>query len=266
MRIRYVVSTMVFWWREDHLSLELECDFLRSQGFGVELWPTIKGNDDCRYIRRNWDRLKLATDGMVVSLHSRDDGPTMKEWDEQLECAKYLNANMVVDLGSLCVCEGLGIADWGFATDVIKMAEAKGVRLCIETGSLPVLVEMGKKFDSIWYCLDAGFANIDPDNSFSDYVDQLAERTGHLHLADNYGKLADHEPPGVRGGMDRENWDILLAGLGKYDNDVIGSFEMSPCMPGTMVEQGSKFIFDIVGFPDRPKVQPGSEGVDYRPH
>jgi len=265
MNIRYVVSTMVFWWRENHLSLELECNFLRELGFGVELWPTIKGHDDCRFIKRNWDRLKVATEGMAVSLRSRNDGPTLKEWDEQLECAKYLGANMVADLGSLCISEGLGIADWGFATEVVKMAETKGVKLCAETGALQGLLEVGERFDSIWYCLDTGFANIDPEHDFKEYIDKLAPRTGHVHLADNYGKIDDHEPPGVRGGMERANWDYLLKGLSKHDNDVVGSFEMFPCMPGTMVRQGTKYLFEVMGWPDRPQGEAGSENADYRP-
>lgn len=265
MRIRYVVSTMAFWWRETHLSLELECEFLKALGFGIELWPTMKGNDDCRYVRRNWTRLKHATDGMVVSLHSRNDGPTLKEWQEQLECAKDLGGCIVADLRSLCISEGLGIADWGFAADVVKMADDKGVRLCVETGSLPVILEVGTKFDSIWYCLDTGFANIDATVGFKKYADALAERTGHIHLTDNYGKLDDHEPPGVRGGISRGNWKYLLDSLSKHDNDVIGSLEMFPCMPGTMIRQASSFLFDIVGWPDQPKGMPDSEVVDYRP-
>ena len=103
MRIRYVVSTMVFWWREHNLSFEQECEFLKSLGFGVELWPAIRGHSDCRYDRRNWSRLKEATKDMFVSMHSRNDGPTLQEWDEQIQCAKMLNAPIVADLPSLCV-------------------------------------------------------------------------------------------------------------------------------------------------------------------
>ena len=33
MKIRYVVSSMLFWFRENHLSFEQECEFLRNQGF-----------------------------------------------------------------------------------------------------------------------------------------------------------------------------------------------------------------------------------------
>ena len=265
MRIRYVVSTMVFWWREHYLSFEQECEFLKSLGFGVELWPTIKGNGDCRYTRRNWPRLKEATRDMLVSLNSRNDGPTLAEWTEQIECAKMLDACIVANLRGLCISQDLGIADWGFATDIVKIAAENDVPLCLETGSLPAMLQVGQKFDSIRYCLDTGYAYLDPKNSFTEYVDALAARTTHLHLTDNYGRFDDHEPPGVRGGMARANWDYLLNGLGKYDNDVIGSLEMFPCMPGTMIRQSSKFLFDVIGWPDRPQLEPDHTEKHYRP-
>ena len=64
MQIDYVVSTMVFWGRENSLSFEQECEFLQSLGFGIELWPNIKGNPECRYVKRNWSRLAESTEGM----------------------------------------------------------------------------------------------------------------------------------------------------------------------------------------------------------
>ena len=265
MNIRYVVSTMVFWWREHHLSFEQECGFLRSLGFGVEVWPTIKGYEECRFNRRNWPRLQLATEGMLVSLHSRQDGPTLAEWDEQLQCAKLLNAPIVTDMGSLCISDQLGMADWGFAAEVVKMAEQHGVRLCVENGVLPLLQEVGRRFESVWYCFDTGHAYLDQDFAFDDYVDRLIPRTAYLHLTDNYGRWDDHEPPGVRGGMPKENWDILLTALEKADNDLIGSLEMIPCLPGTMIRQSSKFLFDVIGWPNRPIPQPGSDETSYRP-
>ena len=96
-------------------------------------------------------------------------------------------------------------------------------------------------------------------------VDQLAERTTYIHLADNYGKFDDHEPPGVRGGMPREYWNHLLEKISEYDNDVIASFEMFPPMPGTMIRQGSDFIFNVLKWPDRPQSQPGADETTYRP-
>ena len=265
VNIQYVVSTMVFWWRENHLSFEQECDYLRSLGFGVEIWPTMKGHLECRFEKRNWPRLKEATHGMNIALHSRDDGPNLRDWDEQLQCAKLLSAPVVTDLNSLCVSATLDVADWDFVKEVVTLADQYGVVLCVENGDLEILLELGQRFDSIRYCIDAGHARLDSKNSFKDIVDKLAERTSYLHLTDNYGEIDDHEPPGVRGGIDKENWDYLLSRLEKYDNTVIASLQMVPCMPGTMIRQGSKFLFDVMGWPNRPVPKPGFDETFYRP-
>ncbi len=134
---------MVFWWREHHMSFEQECEFLRHLGFGVEIWSTMKGNNDCRFVRRNWSRLKEATHDMLVVLTSRNDGPTLQEWDEQIQCAKMLDASIVTDLQGLYISSGLGVADWGFAKDVLKLADDNDVTVCVETGSLKSLLKVG---------------------------------------------------------------------------------------------------------------------------
>ncbi|OHB60242.1 MAG: hypothetical protein A2167_02065 [Planctomycetes bacterium RBG_13_46_10] len=265
MRIDYVVSTMVFWWREHPLSLEQECQFLKSLGFGVELWPNIKGQNECRYGRRNWSRLTAATDDMLVAMRSRNDQPTLEQWDEQIECAKLLKANIVTELQSLQIPAHEHLDGCEFASEVIKMAEDNGVKLCIETGPLPILKELGEKFESIRYCLDTGHANLDPQFSFKQFINELAPRIAHLHLTDNYGQIDDHEPPGLNGGIPRENWDYLLKVLSKYSNDVIGSFEMCPCMPDVMIRQGSEFIFDVLKWPNPPAKKPDYTDHHYNP-
>jgi len=265
MRIRYVVSTMVFWGREHPLSFEQECQFLKSMGFGVELWPNIRGYDECRYERRNWSRLAAATKGMLVSMRSRNGGPTLEQWNEQIECAKLLGANIVTDLGNLHIAEGPEVDGCDFAAEVVKLAEFNNVGLCLETGPLPALMQVGKKLDSIRYCLDTGYANLDLRLTFKQYVDGLADRIAHLHLTDNYGQTDDHEPPGLRGGIPRENWDCLLNALSKYDNDVIGSFEMCPCMPAVMIRQATEFLFDELKWPDPPRKEPAYASITHNP-
>lgn len=267
MNIRYVVSTKVFWWREHNLSFEQECEFLRSLGFGVEIWPTMRGTDECRFQRRNWDRLQLATEGMLVSLHSRQDRPNLEQWDEQLQCAKLLGGHMVTDLAGMGITGDVSTANWSFAGEVVKLAEKYEVPMYIENGHLPMLQDVGRQFSSLRYCIDTGHAYLDPEHTFIEYVNALAERTGYIHFTDNYGRGQEHEhePPGVRGGMPRENWDYLLKHLGKYDHDVIGALEMYPCLPGTMIEQGSKFLFDVIGWPNRPQPAPGADERSYRP-
>ena len=43
MRIRYVISTMVFWGRQHGLSLEQECELLQTLGFGVRASESVLG-------------------------------------------------------------------------------------------------------------------------------------------------------------------------------------------------------------------------------
>ena len=265
MQIRYVVSTMLFWWRENRLSFEQECQLLKSLGFGVELWPNIKGQNECRYDKRNWPRLVAATDGMLVSIRSRNDEPTLEHWNEQIECARVLDANIVTDLKSLSIPDGPELDGCEFATAVVKLAEFHNVKLCLETGSLPTVKQVGEKFDSVWYCLDTGYASLDPTFTFKQYVDDLGERVAHLHLTDNYGQVDNHEPPGLRGGIPRENWDYLLKSLSKYDNDVVGSFEMSPSMPDVMIRRAGEFLFDELKWPNQPQKQPDHASVNYNP-
>jgi sugar phosphate isomerase/epimerase len=266
---------MLFWGRENHLSFEQECQFLRSMGFGVELWPTIKGESDCRYEKRNWPRLAAATEGMLVSMRSRNDlsivpsakldEPALEKWNEQIGCAKLLGANIVADLHDLGIPDGAELGDCAFAEEVVKLAELNKVKLCLETRRVLTLKQVGEKFGSVWYCLNTGYANLDPEFTFGQYVDELGERVAHLHLTDSYGYADDYEPPGSRGGIGRENWNYLLEALDKYDNDVIGSFEMCPSMPATMLRQASEFLFGVLKWPNRPQRQPGYTGIAYNP-
>ena len=202
---------------------------------------------------------------MLVSMRSRTDKPTLEQWNEQIECAKLLNADIITSLQSLGIPDGPEPNGTGFAADVVELAEQSSIKLCLETGRLPIVKDIAERYKSLWYCLDTGYANLDADYSFRQYVDDLAPRVAHLHLTDNYGQKDDHEPPGLQGGISRENWDYLLEALGKHDNEVIGSFEMCPCMPGVMIRQASEFLFDRLNWPNRPQKQPGYPDMAYNP-
>jgi len=255
MQIKYAVSTMVFWARQNRLSLEQECELLKSMDFGVEFWPNIGGLDDCRYDRRNWPRLVAATEGMLVSMRSRNDNPTLEQWFEQIECAKLLKANIIADLQSLDGRSGQQVEDWDYLSEVVRAAEKSNVKLCVETGELVQLKRIGDKFDSVWYCFDTGYAGADEEHSFKDYVDTLAGRIAHVHLTDTNGRPSAHRPLGCSGGIPQQEWGYLLQTLGKYDNEVIASIEMTPCTPVEMIRRSSCFLFDVLGWPNRPKKQ-----------
>lgn len=266
MRIKYVVSSMIFWWRENHLSLEQECQFLKSQGFGIEFWPNIRGHDECRYDRKNWPRLMAATEDMVVSLRSAQSfngGLNIDKWSEQIECAKVLNADIVTDLRSLGAANGSDNPD--FVAEVVNLAGQYDVKLCLDTGRLEDVLKIGEQFESLYYCLDTGFANLDRDFSLREYVDRLAPRIAHLHLNDNYGWIHDHQPPGLKGGIDKKDWEYLLDKLEKSDNEIIGSLEMCPAMPAVMLRQAAEFLFDELNWPDQPQKQPDLDATAYNP-
>lgn len=252
---------MVFWGRQNRLSLEQECDFLKSLGFGVELWPNTGGLNECSYDRRNWPRLAAATEGMVVSMRSRNDNPSLEQWAEQIKCAKLLKSNIVADLRSLKIQDRVN-NDGDFLSKVVSMARNEGVELCVETGPIEVLKEIGDKFDSLRYCLDTGFAGSDDKHTFRDYVDALADRTAHLHLAESFNgfdspgmvSLSNHHRPlGCHCGISRDDWDYLLKALNRNNNDIIGAFEMTPCTPAEMINRSSHFLFDVLNWPNPPK-------------
>jgi sugar phosphate isomerase/epimerase len=253
MKIKYVVSSMVFWGCENNLTFEQDCEFLRSLGFGIELWPNEGGLNACKYDRRNWKRLSHATKEMLVSMRSRNDNPTLEQWQEQIQCAEMLDSRIVTDLRSFGIPEGEDLNGRDLPRQIVEMAQQSNVRLCIETGSLKQVKQLGKKFDSIGYCLDTGFANLDKNVGFKKYVDELAERITHLHINDNYGRTNDHAPPGLAGGISRQNWDYLLEALNRYDNEIIACLEMRPPSPTCIIRQASDFLFDHLNWPDKPR-------------
>ena len=53
--------------------------------------------------------------------------------------------------------------------------------------------------------------------------------------------------------MPLEDWNYLLESLKKHDNDIVGSIEMSPCLPAVMIRQASEFLFDTLKWPNRPE-------------
>ncbi len=248
MRLNYVVSSMIFWGRETHLSLEQECQFLKSTGFGIELLPNLKRHYDCRYDKKNWPRLVQATAGMIVVMKGRTDNPSMDEWLEQIHCARLLRANIVVEL------EGLTGCDDKFITEILNNADENNVKISVETGCINMVQSLLDKYSNLNCCFDTGFVNTHREIGFNEAVDRLADKIIQVHLTDNYGDNNDFMPPGLAGGIGREQWLYLKDVLTKKDRDIVASLKMAPTMPAVMMKQACGFLFDELGWPQKPQM------------
>jgi sugar phosphate isomerase/epimerase len=154
---------------------------------------------------------------MLVAMRSRHDNPTLDQWSEQIECAKLLGAQIVTNPQSIGIPDEPELNGCGFAAEVVKRAEEKGVTLCLETcfdpakdgitqqaARLDALREVGRRFESIRYCLDAGYTYVDGHDpavlqkGFRQYVDDFSPRVVHLHLSDNYGPVQNCPPSSAK--------------------------------------------------------------------
>ena len=257
MRLSYVVSSMIFWGRETHLSFEQECQFLKSMGFGIELLPNLKGHYDCRYNRKNWPRLTQATSGMTVVMKSRNDNPNMDEWLEQIHCASLLKANIVTEM------ENLTNLDDKFIAEILNSADENNVKISVDTGCINTVRELLDKYQNLNCCFDTGFVNTHNEVNFNETVDRLADRIIQVHLTDNYGDSNDLLPPGLAGGIERQQWLYLKDVLTKQDHDVVASLQMAPTMPAVMMRQACEFLFDELGWPQKPKMLPNRPKLTY---
>jgi hypothetical protein len=205
---------------------------------------------------------------MLVSMRSQittNGGLSLEKWQLQLECAKMLKANIITDLRSLGIIPEKHTNGSTNPSEIIEMANQLGVTICVETGPLEDILRAGDKFDSIRFCLDTGFANLDRKYRFRNYIDKLSDRIVHLHLTDNYGQMDDHLPPGVKGGISKDDWQYLLEKLKDHNNYIIGSLEMYPCMPAVMLRQAKEFLFDELEWPNRPHTKLDDTFVAYTP-
>ncbi len=265
MNIEYVASTMVFWWRENKLSFEQECEFLRSLDLGVEVWPTIKNDYECRFEQQNWNRLKDATKGMTTVLRARTDEPDIKKWREQAECAKLLNARIVADFNSLKIENSTEFDGFSFASKAFQICKDRDVKISLITGDLPTIEQLLEKFDHLNVCFNVGYANIADDFSFREYVHRLAPRIDYLHLNDNFGHMDDHQPPGLEGGIALEDWQYLLNALNNSEHNIIGSLEVAPSMPHILIKRSHDFLFNKMNWPNPPAQKDNMDFPIYRP-
>lgn len=235
MRMNYSISLWNYYHYSKVSSLERIITLLREQGYGVELWGKWQEETDL-FDEIGRVRLNHLLRGMRVSVHSAVVN-TFDEHKKQIDTAAEWGAEVIVLHPEDLVPEGKTKFDAQFCQDIVTYATDHGVRLALENGKLPFLVNAIEKVAALGICLDVGHIYFTPDPMIK-YLDSLKERIIHLHLQDILSPIEnelphtgkDHFTPGT-GGIPTEDWELLAATLNEINFQGIAVFEIQPRNP-----------------------------------
>jgi len=250
MQIRYAVSLWNYFHYVNVPSLERVLALLRDQGYGVELWGAWREERDLfDLIGRT--RLKHALAGMEVSLHTVGAN-TLELHQKQIDAAAYLGAEVVVIHSDDIYTRDKSDLDVALAREVVSYASRRGVKIALENGELPDLINAIKNVDGLGICFDVGHVYL-TGGSMSEFLDALKERIIHLHLQDVLPETESHLPltekdhfiPGT-GGIPEEDWELLIATLKHIDFQSMAVFEIRPRNPLQAALLGRTFVQELI--------------------
>ena len=213
----------------------------------MELWSRWPGQESL-YARSQRERVKVALDGMPVSLHT-GFAYTLAEQQVQIDAARDLGAGVLVVHPDEFFAGGKeGCLDGALLRDVVAYASERGVRIALENGDLAFLEQALAEEGDLGICLDIGHVYMTRD-SLAAYLNALRMRLIHLHLQDilppSEGELphpgADHYVPGT-GGIPEDDWDLLATTLQETDYDGTAVFEIRPRNPYQTAYLGAQFF------------------------
>ena len=251
MHIEYSISLWNYIHYTGVQSLEREIALIRGQGYGVELWSAWREERDL-FDAVGRARLQRILRGMRVSLHTAVVN-TFELHQKQIDAAADLGAEVVVlHTDDLVAKDGVSL-DLSLARDVVAYAVEHGVRLALENGQRPFLMQAVEEVDGLGVCLDVGHVYLTKD-PMSSFLEALRDRIIHLHLQDVLseaevglpGVADDHYIPGT-GGIPEADWRLLAATLKEIDFQGIGVFEIRPRNPLQTALQGTRFMEQILG-------------------
>ena len=249
MQIEYAVS---IWNHIHHASvgrLEDEIALIREQDLGVELWGTWRHERDL-YSEENRALLRPVLEGMTVSLHSAF-GASWDRHKRQIDAAAAWGGRIIVLHSSDLISEeGKGL-DVGLAREVVAYAAERQVRIALENGQLPFLMDAIEAVEDLGICLDVGHVYL-TSNPMRAFLNALQDRLIHLHLHDMLspelvppGATPDHYALGA-GGIPWEDWHLLAQTLRRVDYKGIAVFEIRPRSPLQTALLGSAFMKSVL--------------------
>lgn len=250
MQIRYAVSLWNYGHYANVPSLERVLALLRDQGYGVELWGAWQEERDL-FDLVGRARLKHALAGMEVSLHTAGAN-TLELHQKQVDAAAYLGAEVVVIHSDDLFTGDTPSLDIALARKVVSYASRNGVRIALENGKLPVLMNAIQNVEGLSICLDVGHVYL-VEGHMSEFLDALKGRLIHLHLQDILPEAESHLPltgrdhfiPGT-GGIPREDWELLITTLEHIDFQGMAVFEIQPRNPLQTALLGRTFVQRLI--------------------
>lgn len=246
MDIKYSVSLWNYLHYADVPSLERVITLLREQDYGIELWGSWREEKDL-FDEVGRKRLKDILQDMKVSLHTAGAN-TFDLHKKQIDAAVDFGAEVVVLHPSDLTSNDNSCLDSHLACQIVKYAAKHGVRIALENGELPFLVNAIEKVQGLGVCLDIGHVYF-TSNSLGEFLNALKERITHLHIQDilpedelalpRTGK--DHYIPDT-GGIPAADWQLLAATLKEINFQGIAVFEIQPRNPLQTALLGMNFV------------------------
>jgi sugar phosphate isomerase/epimerase len=184
---------------------------------------------------------------MTVSLHTAGAN-TFDLQRKQIDAAVDLGAEVIVLHPSDFVSKDSSDLDVQLACKAVAYASERGVRLALENGQLPFLVNAIEKVEGLGICLDVGHVYLTPD-PMNKFLAALKQRIIHLHIQDVLPEAEaglpctgkDHYIPGT-GGIPDKDWRLFAATLKEINFQGIAVFEIQPRNPLQTAFLGRTFM------------------------
>jgi len=233
----YRISLWNYFWYYTDGSLEDVIGEIRAAGRGIELWDRWKADRDL-YQPKYHARLRAATEGMKVSLHSRgcqgrDDHLA------QFETARAVGADVVV-VHVAHFPGGDGAVDLALMKEMAGRCRDAGMCMALENvpgANLPEAFDTCG--DALGFCFDTGHREGRAD-FFEHFLGAFGDRLVHIHLQDPEPR-DDHWELGT-GVNTAEEWKQLKAHLRKIDYAGAAVFEIRPRRPDAIAERSIRFL------------------------
>ena len=246
MHIKYSVSLWNYFHYSNVPSLERLITLLREQDYGIELWGSWREEKDL-FDEVGRKRLKDILQGMKVSLHTAG-ADTFDLHKKQIDAAVDFGAEVVVLHRDDLVSKDNSNLDVHLTWQAVKYAAKHGVKIALENGELPFLVNAIEKVEGLGVCLDVGHVYFTSD-PMSKFLYALKERIIHLHIQDILPKSEsnlphtdeDHYVPGT-GGIPDADWKLVVRTLKEIDFQGIAVFEIRPRNPLQTALLGTNFM------------------------